>query len=48
MATNPPLKTLNIGLAGLGNVGAGVFKNLDKNRALLRRGFLLVLNVAFV
>ena len=27
---------LHIGLAGLGNVGAGVFKNLDKNRELLR------------
>ncbi|MFT4549536.1 MAG: homoserine dehydrogenase [Verrucomicrobiales bacterium] len=28
-------RTLNIGLAGLGNVGAGVYKNLDKNRVLL-------------
>ena len=34
-ATNQP-RTLHIGLAGLGNVGAGVYKNLDKNRALLR------------
>ena len=30
----PPLQ---IGLAGFGNVGAGVFKNLDKNRDLLRK-----------
>ncbi|MBU6178928.1 MAG: homoserine dehydrogenase, partial [Verrucomicrobia bacterium] len=28
--------TLKIGLAGFGNVGAGVFKNLAKNRHLLR------------
>jgi homoserine dehydrogenase len=28
--------TLHIGLAGLGNVGAGVYKNLEKNRALLQ------------
>ena len=34
-ATNQP-RTLHIGLAGLGNVGAGVYKNLDKNRALLK------------
>jgi len=27
---------LRIGLAGFGNVGAGVYKNLEKNRALLR------------
>ncbi len=27
--------TLRIGLAGLGNVGAGVYKNLEKNRQLL-------------
>ena len=33
MAENAPLQ---IGLAGFGNVGAGVFKNLDKNRDLLR------------
>ena len=32
--TNQP-RTLHIGLAGLGNVGAGVYKNLDKNRELL-------------
>ncbi len=28
-------KTLRIGIAGLGNVGAGVYKNLEKNGALL-------------
>lgn len=28
--------TLNIGLAGFGNVGAGVYKNIEKNRELLR------------
>ncbi len=28
--------TLKIGLAGFGNVGAGVFKNIEKNRSLLR------------
>ena len=27
---------LRIGLAGFGNVGAGVFKNLEENRQLLR------------
>ena len=32
---NTPKKQLRIGLAGLGNVGAGVFKNLLKNRDLL-------------
>jgi len=30
------LPPLQIGLAGFGNVGAGVFKNLEKNRDLLR------------
>jgi len=29
------LTTLRVGLAGLGNVGAGVYKNIEKNRALL-------------
>lgn len=29
-------RTVRIGLAGLGNVGAGVFKNLSKNAGLLR------------
>ncbi|NNE91265.1 MAG: homoserine dehydrogenase [Verrucomicrobiales bacterium] len=33
MLTHPPLQ---IGLAGFGNVGAGVYKNLFKNRELLR------------
>ena len=28
--------SLKIGLAGFGNVGAGVYKNLEKNRHLLR------------
>ena len=32
---NAPKKQLRIGLAGLGNVGAGVYKNLLKNRDLL-------------
>jgi|GEM_PF-2978844 len=27
---------LKIGLAGFGNVGAGVFKNIEKNRHLLQ------------
>ena len=35
-ATTNHARTLHIGLAGLGNVGAGVYKNLDKNRDLLR------------
>lgn len=30
-------RTLHIGLAGLGNVGAGVFKNLEKNRDLIHQ-----------
>lgn len=29
-------RTLQIGLAGFGNVGAGVYKNIEKNRHLLR------------
>ena len=36
MSANNHSRTLHIGLAGLGNVGAGVYKNLDKNRELLR------------
>jgi homoserine dehydrogenase len=32
-----PQRLIHIGLAGLGNVGAGVFKNLDKNRDLIRQ-----------
>ena len=37
-------KQLRIGLAGLGNVGAGVYKNLHKNQSLLseRTGMELV------
>ncbi len=34
-ASHPP-RTVRIGLAGLGNVGLGVFINLEKNRGLLR------------
>jgi homoserine dehydrogenase len=30
-------RTIHVGLAGLGNVGAGVFKNLEKNRDLIRQ-----------
>ena len=33
-ATTSP-RTIHVGLAGLGNVGAGVFKNLDANRDLI-------------
>ncbi len=41
-----PTQTLHIGLAGLGNVGAGVVKNIEKNRALLieRTGVNLVVD----
>ena len=35
MSTVSSPRVINIGLAGLGNVGAGVFKNLEKNRALI-------------
>ncbi len=35
MSNVSSLRVINIGLAGLGNVGAGVFKNLQKNRALI-------------
>ena len=30
------MQTFGIGLAGMGNVGAGVYKHLTQNRALLR------------
>ena len=30
-------RTIHIGLAGLGNVGAGVFKNIERNRDLIRQ-----------
>lgn len=35
LASSP--RVIEIGLAGLGNVGAGVFKNLEKNRALIAK-----------
>lgn len=38
MTTKGPLpRPVRIGLAGLGNVGAGVFKNLQKNAALIQQ-----------
>jgi homoserine dehydrogenase len=37
MSVSIPPRTLYIGLAGLGNVGAGVFKNLEKNGDLIRQ-----------
>lgn len=37
MNSSSPLRSVRIGLAGLGNVGAGVFKNLEKNRQLISR-----------
>ena len=30
------VSSLKIGLAGFGNVGAGVYKNIEKNQRLLR------------
>ncbi len=39
------MQTIGIGLAGLGNVGAGVFKHLTQNRALLRERLGLELAV---
>jgi homoserine dehydrogenase len=36
MSEPPPRQTVRIGLAGLGNVGLGVYKNLEKNGGLLR------------
>ncbi|HEV7867500.1 MAG TPA: homoserine dehydrogenase, partial [Chthoniobacteraceae bacterium] len=39
------LQSFGIGLAGLGNVGAGVFKHLTQNRALLRERLGVELNV---
>jgi homoserine dehydrogenase len=35
MNTRPSPRTVSIGLAGLGNVGAGVVKNLERNRDLI-------------
>jgi homoserine dehydrogenase len=37
MSVPVPPRTIQIGLAGLGNVGAGVYKNLDLNRDLIRQ-----------
>ena len=44
------MKQIGIGLAGFGTVGAGVFKHLDRNRALLseRLGVELVVKKAAV
>lgn len=39
------MQPIGIGLAGLGNVGAGVYKHLTQNRALLRERLGLELNV---
>jgi homoserine dehydrogenase len=39
------MQTIGIGLAGMGNVGAGVFKHLTQNRALLRERLGLELEV---
>ena len=36
MSASNHTQTLHLGLAGLGNVGAGVYKNLEKNGELLR------------
>ncbi len=36
MTASHQLRTVRIGLAGLGNVGSGVFNNLEKNGGLLR------------
>ncbi|MBE7493428.1 MAG: homoserine dehydrogenase [Verrucomicrobiaceae bacterium] len=35
MPASPSPRVIQVGLAGLGNVGAGVYKNLEKNRALI-------------
>ena len=35
MPPSSSLRVIQVGLAGLGNVGAGVYKNLEKNRALI-------------
>ncbi len=37
MSVSIPPRTIHIGLAGLGNVGAGVFKNLEQNGDLIRQ-----------
>jgi|694.fasta_scaffold126914_2 homoserine dehydrogenase len=35
MTSSSSPRVIQVGLAGLGNVGAGVYKNLEKNRALI-------------
>jgi homoserine dehydrogenase len=37
MTVPVPKRLIHVGLAGLGNVGAGVYKNLEKNRDLIRQ-----------
>ncbi len=37
MTVPVPQRLIHVGLAGLGNVGAGVYKNLEKNRDLIRQ-----------
>ena len=37
MPNGSSLRLIKIGLAGLGNVGAGVFKNLQKNGVLIQQ-----------
>ncbi len=37
MTAPVPQRIIHVGLAGLGNVGAGVHKNLEKNRDLIRQ-----------
>ena len=37
MPNGSPPRPIKIGLAGLGNVGAGVFKNIQKNAALIQQ-----------
>lgn len=37
MPNGTPPRTIRIGLAGLGNVGAGVYKNVEKNRELIQQ-----------
>ena len=41
-------RVIQVGLAGLGNVGAGVYKNLEKNRALITQRIGAKISVARV
>ena len=41
-------RVIRVGLAGLGNVGAGVYKNLEKNRALITQRIGAEISVARV